>query len=550
MSNENDVLLVQSGQAILSLRDSDFDSYSAYGEVIDNSIDAGATEIKIFTKSNNSTYPKFEEIAFVDNGKGMDTDILHRCLQLGYSSRFNDRSGIGRFGVGMILGAVHEAKRVEVYSRVNPKNEWQYTYVDIDEMTGSNPKLKSIPRPVAKEIPEEYKSKMTYDKGTLVIWKKYDRAPDTADKMLKEMEFWIGRTFRYFIWDGVKIFINNSLVKAWDPLFLKPETTKFPDDPKAQEWTFPSFSWAIPDDIKSNKDQSEIKIRAALLPKEFRAYQGVGNNADHKERYIHENEGVSIIRNKREVFFGHIPYWKPAIKEIDRWLGIEILFDAELDRAFTVKHIKRGAVPEKELKKELMERLGKPIKEAQKIVQADWRKPPSPGTTGSGKGTGGGGPVQPVIPPNQGGDTISRDEIRNIVSKELENNQMTLLWERIGTHPQMFEYRIVQGKIAVVFNLDHPMIRYLSDLSREFDSENEELTDEAIKHQNLFYITQYMLISYAITESKFESVEELGNPAEHFSDFRLDWGKRVRDIANKWNKLQGIIKDDKTESGE
>jgi hypothetical protein len=52
---------------------------------------------------------------------------------MGWSSRYNDRTGIGRFGVGMTLGAIHECRRVEVYSQFIG-GEWLYTYLDLDEI--------------------------------------------------------------------------------------------------------------------------------------------------------------------------------------------------------------------------------------------------------------------------------------------------------------------------------------------------------------------------------------------------------------------------------
>ena len=47
----------------------------------------------------------------------MNEQTLARCLQLGYSERFNDRNGIGRFGVGFTLGSLHQCKDIEVYSK-------------------------------------------------------------------------------------------------------------------------------------------------------------------------------------------------------------------------------------------------------------------------------------------------------------------------------------------------------------------------------------------------------------------------------------------------
>ena len=88
---------VDPANALLSMRSSSFDELSAYGEVIDNSIQADASFVKMKFETTNNQVRK---LIFVDDGEGMDSITLSKCLSLGYSSRYNDRQGIGRFGVG------------------------------------------------------------------------------------------------------------------------------------------------------------------------------------------------------------------------------------------------------------------------------------------------------------------------------------------------------------------------------------------------------------------------------------------------------------------
>ncbi|MCK5342356.1 MAG: ATP-binding protein, partial [Candidatus Heimdallarchaeota archaeon] len=58
-------------------------------EAMQNSIDAGATEIKISTEGNN--------ITFTDNGCGMDLDVLtHKLLTLGGTKK--ESGSVGGFG--------------------------------------------------------------------------------------------------------------------------------------------------------------------------------------------------------------------------------------------------------------------------------------------------------------------------------------------------------------------------------------------------------------------------------------------------------------------
>ena len=99
---------------IQSLRKSDFDCYSAYGEVIDNSEQSGAKNIKIefdvVSKGTGRSQKEIiDKIAFGDDGGGMNENVLENCLTLGWSTRYNDRNGIGRFGVGSTLAGIYGA---------------------------------------------------------------------------------------------------------------------------------------------------------------------------------------------------------------------------------------------------------------------------------------------------------------------------------------------------------------------------------------------------------------------------------------------------------
>ena len=65
---------VEQDTALESMRASDFDCYSDYGEVIDNSIQAHATDIRLhFEEVPNlvGNKRKISKVYFADNGSGM-----------------------------------------------------------------------------------------------------------------------------------------------------------------------------------------------------------------------------------------------------------------------------------------------------------------------------------------------------------------------------------------------------------------------------------------------------------------------------------------------
>jgi hypothetical protein len=374
------VSLIDDRAALLSLRNSDFDAYSAVGEVIDNSIQADATTIRLLVQFKSKGQEPITSIAFGDDGTGMSSDILHRCLQLGYSTRYNDRRGIGRFGVGATLAAFNQCKKIDVSSKTIG-GEWLHTHVDLDAITADPPRMKGIPTPSKRDLPGPHLELVGQDSGTLVVWSKYDRQPEPASKLIEELRVWAGRTYRKFIWDGVRIFINGDVVPAIDPLYVTTAGTKFPDDPRAAEYEEILLPWPIPpaDRRDGGPEESIVRIRMSLLPEEFRPTEASGHSRPAKARCIDLNEGVSILRNNREVFYDIIPWWPGTpFRGIDRWWGCEISFDAILDSQFTVRNIKRGAAPVREVKQAIKEKIEPTRHAALEQIRNHWKGVESP----------------------------------------------------------------------------------------------------------------------------------------------------------------------------
>jgi hypothetical protein len=377
--------LIKADTALESLRSSDFDTYSAYGEVIDNSIQANATNIWIYlNERTDRTQTKKSQIGqaiFVDNGDGMSHVDLHKCLKLGHSSRYNDRSGIGRFGVGMTLGAIHEARRIEVYSK-KEKSNWQWTYIDLDEIAGKDDA--SIPKPVNKKPKLDGSIDLdSLSSGTVLIWSKYDKAIDDYATIIEESKFYIGRTFRMFIqgraqdYKKVKIKLNDEKVFAWDPLFHFQDEIKY-SNPNEQSSLTPPQKLKFPVGAASvESNSSEVIINISNFSDTLRQKRGEGKSSFAKARYIDRNEGISILRNDREVFFGHVPHSKfykssEAERNKTRYVGIEIAFRAELDEEFSVKNIKRGAVPVRHMKEKLVEKMHPSIAQSLRELTQHW----------------------------------------------------------------------------------------------------------------------------------------------------------------------------------
>lgn len=542
----NVVALVESALALESMRNSDFDVHSAYGEVLDNSIQAKASNIDVwivYEPSVRNAPEPINYVAFSDDGDGMPANVLHRCLQLGYSSRYNDRSGIGRFGVGATLAAINQCKCVEIYSRQSKSDPWLFTFVDLDKV--GKGEQASIPVPIAKEIPDKLQKVHNFEKGTLVIWQKYDRAPASASEIKDEFTIWAGRTYRKAIWKGLNIRVNGETVYAIDPLYTTTEKTKFPRDPKGTEYEEMKIDWPIPQEDKSGKkNTSPIKIRMSLLPEELRPKAGAGGSKEIRSRYIDRNEGISILRNDREVFYGHIPYWPgDAFEEIDRWWGCEISFHAELDREFTVKNIKRGALPITELKRVINQKIAPTRKTALEAVREVWARAKAADqiqSAASGVDTGHSdaehaakNTVTPtnILDQNKDIETETEnfteteewlkhaDDQKKAAWKAKFQSQPFTIVDDQWKGPEFFETHFLGGKSVLKYNMRHAFFAEVEAI-RQHLANDPNSNPQA---RRLKALIDLLLIAYAKSEVMFEPSQTMS--AERFIEqLRMSWG--------------------------
>lgn len=368
--------LLELGTAYNSLRDSGFDFSTAIGEPLDNSIQAGSKNIKIFVlKQKAGKREKVNKVLIIDDGKGMTQETLSGCLQLGFSSRYNDRSGIGRFGVGATLAAISQCKRIEVYSRDNKNGPYFSTSIDLDDIAQGV--QDSVPPAKQRELDKYLLDYVDSDTATIIVWDKCDRISEdpngeilSAKPLIDDLEHWLSRAYRKFISQGVNIFIDGEKIKLHDPLFLDVARTKYKKDAPSEVVLDEEILWKVPG---SKTKVSKIQIKMTLLDKSLRPYRGSGNSESSKARRIHENEGVSILRNEREVAFGNFWPMTPARDPRDRWWGCEISFSPELDECWQIKNVKRGARPIDSLREELNRILYKKIITLRNHVSEYWK---------------------------------------------------------------------------------------------------------------------------------------------------------------------------------
>ena len=107
---------------VQSLRDVGYNTTtSALEEHVDNAIEAGASEIRVFFHQTGGKGSFETDIMVYDNGRGMPPNVLKVATSFGGSLSYGNRSGIGRFGMGMKTAALSMSPVMELYSWQEPK---------------------------------------------------------------------------------------------------------------------------------------------------------------------------------------------------------------------------------------------------------------------------------------------------------------------------------------------------------------------------------------------------------------------------------------------
>jgi hypothetical protein len=179
MTKQHDIVPVH--LVVQAMRDNGYKNAAyALAELIDNSIQAKATEVEVLcaekeTQLEQRRRSRIHQIAVLDNGSGMDSTVLRMALQFGNGTYLAEdkHTGMGRFGMGLPCSSISQCKRVEVWTWQSGVENAIYTYLDLKEI--KNKQLTEVPEPQKRPIPEIWEKVTTGfgETGTLVVWSDY-----------------------------------------------------------------------------------------------------------------------------------------------------------------------------------------------------------------------------------------------------------------------------------------------------------------------------------------------------------------------------------------
>jgi hypothetical protein len=183
------------------LRSVGYDTYTAFSELVDNALDAGATEIRIEFNQKSAS------LSIQDNGKGMSAEDLINAMNLG-SYQIYSQEEVGYFGSGMKTAAMNliEEEGSVIIQTSNDKSFSEVLW---------HPRKDFL----------HYEGPKTYTNNVLGIGTKI-----TLNKVVRfqlpTLKRYLGAMFYPSLKTAtVKIFVNEAEIIGTDPLYRDSEKT-------------------------------------------------------------------------------------------------------------------------------------------------------------------------------------------------------------------------------------------------------------------------------------------------------------------------------------
>lgn len=362
------------------------DTAAAAREVVDNSLEAGATRVEVVF----DTEPRKKSvtaIAFIDDGSGMLPKMIRYALTWGGGTHFDDHEFMGRFGFGLPNSSINQTRRVEVFSRIGADQPLMRGTLDISHPSQFG--MQTIDPPAVAALPgfvTAYlkKNDFTLDHGTVVIWHRPDRLTYKKASMLREhlLEDF-GVTYRYYLNEqtnpgGLRLVVEGTVVSPVDPLFLTPGARLYLSEEeggaqKVQEVAIAVKYWEDaetgdrhldriedPSDIDKAANEGAtvgaIKVTVGRLPVGFAGQKVVDEDAKKRFEIRKAHRGMAFVRANREIQTvdvfprsqkdrsSGLGNW-PLLQSYAYSWGIEVKFDPVLDEVFGITNDKQGVRP-------------------------------------------------------------------------------------------------------------------------------------------------------------------------------------------------------------
>ena len=276
-----------------SLRSAGYTLEHVVGDLVDNTIDAGATVVAVNLSVDSETDEWTLEVA--DDGCGMDLDTLDQMMRLGSRADHDLSSDLGAFGLGSDTSALAVGRNKHVVTSYEP-DAWASSVWDLDVIIAERKFLKHLGDAQPEEVALYHGAFAqagveTPETGTLVRITRCDRVGRHAlAPAVKSVLKYLGQTYRRFVVPngGLEIYVNGQKVTPSDPMWRNHEDTMVLLDEQFD------YTWKE----KGKECSEKIGVYVVHLP-------DMGGQEANKAAGIRiDNSGFYLLRNGREIVGG------------------------------------------------------------------------------------------------------------------------------------------------------------------------------------------------------------------------------------------------------
>ena len=577
------------GQTFInSLRDVGYNSTtSAVCEHVDNAIQAGASEIRVYFHQTGHKGAYDLDVLVYDNGVGMSPHVLRVASSFGGSMHYENRAGIGRFGVGMKTAALSMGPAVDLYSWQEPGAIYNMT-LDVNDISSNRSNLIELPEPglldiLPSQIAHVLTKPLAYPRdpakqdlvagdedelleamgksGTIVFIPDCDRltykkAQTLAEHATKEM----ARIYRRQIGnDGLRLFVNNKRIEPFDPTYWM-NNARHASHPQLVE-TGETRSRLInswPDvhiPIQEGSDETApASVRLYMLPVD--AWHGLPRKVLKNDLQVFEDHSVSFVRNDREVEIGAVRELVGRRHANLTWLRIQVDFDGRLDEAFGVAMNKQGVRPKKYaldiIKGEIREEVSK-VRERTAKDRADQARNGSRGNLSDAERRANeadafqGRSLSQPSPETEEEKQILENNLRTLASR-LKRNEETdeEAFQRVKSsryiadfkHDEYWPFYRVEfefGKVILTINTAHPFFTKLYEPLRRYcinpqEQDEENLTGEPINAEGGELLTALHVVLFSLARVQSQMLDNSDNAEMKilFGTLQREWSAALK----------------------
>jgi hypothetical protein len=382
MGKKNHELIPSARRLISSLRDMGYDFPAAVADIVDNSIEAGASRIEIDVRTDADD----SWVRICDDGIGMKPAQVREALRYGATRQYDERKALGKFGLGLKTASLSQCQHLLVASRSNPKQPQISAYAwDLAHILETD--SWEILEIGAHEHTNLLREPLKTHTGTVVLWRKLDRMlgfkhpyggmiKKRLATMCVELEEHLAMVFhRYLSGEGgrrrLRITVNGKSLRAWDP-FVRGE--------KATASVPPIVLHYDHDGVKGI-----VTIEPYVLPHQNEFSTPAAHAAAAGSLRWNRQQGFYIYRANRMVQSGGWSNLR-TLDEHTKLARVAVRFDPRLDEAFRINVAKMRVQIPRQLREQMEQAIAPVIKMAQAAYRRSQSTAAPPATEGGKQG--------------------------------------------------------------------------------------------------------------------------------------------------------------------